>query len=62
MARENLMTVDATAEMLSVSKKTVLALIAEGRLRAAKVGKRWLVKSEWVDSFLDDASKGERRL
>ena len=31
MAREDLMTVDATAEMLSVSKKTVLALIAEGR-------------------------------
>lgn len=49
----SLFTVDEAAKMLGVSCRTILAAISEGKLRAAKPGKGYLIRESWLDEYLD---------
>jgi excisionase family DNA binding protein len=44
------------AEYLHCSESRIAELIAAGHLRAARVGRGYTLKREWLDSFLDEES------
>jgi excisionase family DNA binding protein len=45
------------------SVKTVRALLTSGTIRSAKVGRKRLVRSDWLDAYIESiAEGGERRL
>ena len=50
----HLLTVKEAAEYLSCSDNRMLELIRSGQLRAAKPGKSYLIKPEWLDAYLED--------
>ena len=41
------------AKALGVSNQMVYAFISQNRLRAAKIGRAWAIKPEWLDEFID---------
>jgi excisionase family DNA binding protein len=45
-------------EMLGLSRGTIYALLAEGRIRSVRVGRRIVVPSEAVDEFLRSEEAG----
>ena len=45
-----------TADILGISSTSVLNYIREGKMKAAKVGGRWLVTEEAIKVYLDNAS------
>lgn len=51
-----LLSVDRTAELLSVSPWTVRAWIAQGRIGSAKLGSRRLVPQSEIDKLVSNAS------
>lgn len=40
-------------EMLQVSNRTLLTYIKNGRLTAVKIGRKWMVTAENLDSFIN---------
>lgn len=53
---EQLLSIERTAEMLSVSPWTVRAWITQGRLGSAKLGSRRLVPQSEIEKLISDAS------
>lgn len=49
----NFLTVPQVAEELDCSPDVVYAAIASGRLRAAKPGRKFLIRPEAVDAWLE---------
>lgn len=49
----SLLTVQEAAGALGVSCRTILIAISDGKLRAAKPGKRYLIKESWLEDYLD---------
>ena len=49
---ENLLSVDKTAEVLSISPWTVRAWIAKGRLRSTKLGSRRLIPQSEIEKLI----------
>ena len=50
-------TVTETADILHLSERSVYEYISQGRLRAAKIGVRWIIKPEWIEAFVDENVK-----
>lgn len=47
------LTTKEAAEVIGVSRRTILAAISDGKLRAAKPGKGYLIRDSWLDEYLD---------
>lgn len=57
-----LLKLSEVAEILRVSRATVLKLIKSGQLRAIKVGKQWRIPEEALKALVGgEAKKGEKR-
>lgn len=51
--QEKFYTIDKVAEMLGMHHKTIRKFIAEGRLRANKVGKQWRISGHDLSIFVE---------
>ena len=47
---------DTTAAYLRVSLPTVMTLIHDGNLKAARVGRQFRIRKSWVHEYLDRAA------
>lgn len=45
---------EEAAPILKTSRKGVYDLIHAGALRAKRQGRRWLIRPEWVEAYLED--------
>ncbi len=45
---------EQVAQVLGLSKRTVISWLQEGKLNGIKVGNRWRVKEEDLDKFIDE--------
>ena len=52
-----LLNTEAAAEYLHCSESRMLELIRSGRVRAAKPGKTYIIKPQWLDEFLEDEAE-----
>jgi excisionase family DNA binding protein len=48
-----IMTIGEAAAYLALSRRTVEGLIASRRLRVSRIGRRVLIRREWVDELVD---------
>jgi len=48
----DIMTIEALAEYLMISRSTLYKLVQDGRLPGQKVGKRWRFHREAIDEWL----------
>ena len=63
MSAYEYLTDEDLARRLHRSVKTVKGLLTSGAIRSAKVGRKRLVRSDWLDDYLESiAEGGERRL
>jgi len=49
---DNIMTIEALAEYLKISRSTLYKLVQDGRLPGRKVGKRWRFHKDAIDEWL----------
>ncbi len=49
---DNIMTIDAVAEYLKISRSTLYKLVQDGKLPGQKVGKRWRFHKEAINEWL----------
>lgn len=49
---DNILTIDALAEYLKISRSTLYKLVQDGKLPGQKVGKRWRFHKEAIDEWL----------
>lgn len=49
-----LLTASETARMLRVTRQTVARMIADGRIRASRVGGQWRISKEWLERYLKE--------
>ena len=62
VASDDIMTIEALAVYLKISKSTLYKLAQNGRLPGQKVGKRWRFHREAIDEWLKQhPEKGIRR-
>lgn len=54
---DDIMTIDALAEYLKISKSTLYKLVQDGKLPGQKVGKRWRFHKKAVDRWLGEHPK-----
>lgn len=47
---------DSTAAYLKLSLPTVMDLIHSGDLKAARVGRQWRIRKQWIFEYLDRAA------
>ncbi len=57
MSEEKLMTVDEVAEYLRLNSQTVSRMAQKGELPAAKVGREWRFRKNYLDAMLDEELK-----
>lgn len=55
---EGFLTVEDAVKLLGVTRLTVDAMVADGRLRAVRRGRRWVTTAEWVD----EVPRGRKRV
>lgn len=53
IGRKKFYNVEALAKMLSIPVQTVRLYIRRGRIKALKIGRRYLVSEEALEAFLD---------
>jgi len=59
---DDIMTIEALAAYLKISRSTLYKLVQNGRLPGQKVGKRWRFHKEAIDEWLkQQPPKGARR-
>jgi excisionase family DNA binding protein len=49
---DNILTIDALAEYLKISRSTLYKLVQDGKLPGQKVGKRWRFHKDAIDEWL----------
>ena len=52
--QEKFYTIDQIAEILGMHHKTIRKFITEGKLRANKVGKQWIISGHDLSLFMED--------
>jgi excisionase family DNA binding protein len=57
MPEDQVLTVDEVAEYLKLNKQTVMRMAARGDLPAAKVGRHWRFRKNYLDAMLDEELK-----
>lgn len=50
----NVLTPEQVAQVLGLSRRTVISWLQQGKLNGIKVGNRWRVKEEDLDKFIDE--------
>ena len=55
---DDILTIDALAEYLKISRSTLYKLVQAGRLPGQKVGKRWRFHREAIDEWLKQHPDG----
>ena len=59
---DDIMTIDALAEYLKISRSTLYKLVQDGRLPGQKIGWHWRFHKEAIDEWLKQhPEKGARR-
>lgn len=48
-----LYSITQAARVLNVSTRSVYEYIYQGKLRAAKIGGKWVIRVEWLDELID---------
>lgn len=56
---DDIMTIDALAEYLKISRSTLYKLVQDGKLPGQKVGKRWRFHKEAIDEWLKQHPEGK---
>ena len=57
-----LLTVSQVAEYLQISEKTIRRLIANGKIKASKVGGRaWRIKESDIEHYLNENTNGKEQ-
>lgn len=56
---DDIMTIDALAEYLKISRSTLYKLVQDGKLPGQKVGKRWRFHREAIDEWLKQHPEGK---
>ncbi|HHY44929.1 MAG TPA: helix-turn-helix domain-containing protein [Firmicutes bacterium] len=51
---KNVFTPEQVAQVLGLSKRTVISWLQQGKLNGIKVGNRWRVREEDLDKFIDE--------
>lgn len=51
--------ISSLSKMFQCSERHIYDLISEDKLRAKKVGKKYWVKEEWLNAYLDSDDKPE---
>lgn len=51
---KNVLSPDEVAQVLGLSRRTVIAWLQNGKLNGIKVGNRWRVREEDLDKFIDE--------
>ncbi len=46
-------TISDVAAILHICERTTYEYIYQGKLRAAKIGGKWIIKEEWIDEFVN---------
>ena len=59
---KKLLSVLATAELLSISPWTVRSYIKQGKLRPVRIGRRVLLQQEEIQRFVESGTKSPRNL
>lgn len=59
---EGYLTVTEAQELLGVTRLTVDAMVADGRLKAVRRGRRWVTKQAWVDAAPRGRKRAPRRV
>jgi excisionase family DNA binding protein len=52
-AARSLLTVNAAADLLAISRRTIYRLVSTGDLRAVHVGERMRFRPEEIDAYLE---------
>lgn len=47
-----LLTISEAAELLKVSRQAVVKAIHEGRIEAARFGKRYRINKQWLEEYI----------
>jgi len=58
---ERLLRPDEVAEMLQVSRRTVVRWLKEGRLKGVRVGRLWRVREEDLEAFLGTTPEEDKK-
>ena len=54
-----IMTIEALAEYLQISRSTLYKLVQDGKLPGQKVGKRWRFHKQAIDAWLKQYPEGK---
>lgn len=54
-------TPDEAAQVVGVTRRTFYSYMKDGRIKAHKVGGRWMIRHEDLAAFLSGQSDGESR-
>jgi len=57
---QDVLTTEEAAEMIKLSKNTILAMARKGELPAIELGNRWLFVKEQVMAYLCERAKAEQ--
>ena len=58
---EKLLRPEEVAEMLQVSRRTVVRWLKEGRLKGVRAGRLWRVRKEDLETFLGTTIKEDKK-
>jgi excisionase family DNA binding protein len=54
---EELLSSDDVSEILGLEKQEVYQLLKIGDLQGRKIGRKWIIKKEWIDLYLKEKSQ-----
>lgn len=61
-SKDDILTIDQTAELLKISSRTVYDLVSKeripGKIFGKKVGRSWRIMRREIDNFLSEEPKG----
>lgn len=52
-------TIEEVGELLHVTRRTLYTYLKEGKLKAVKVGRKWIVTEENLKEFISKGTRGE---
>ena len=57
---DDIMTIEALAEYLKISRSTLYKLVQDGRLPGRKIGKRWRFHKDAIDEWVKHGLEPDR--